>query len=320
MHKLKKGYTTGVHASLAFRSALEVFLVTKKLSISKTVKMDNDDIDVTKGCKIVVSIASSLLELTINKIRHTPYTIEHKNSIVKIYAGNGVGIVSKDGLKPPSGYPAINPKPLEVMSDIFKKNIKKNMKLFCTISVVNGYGIAKKTANKKVGVLGGISILGTTGFVKPISTLAYVDSIKSELEFAYCNDFKILILTLGNTAYSYANSTKIKNQYIIEIGNFIHEALSLAIKKGFNEIRLYLSSAKAVKVVQGFKNTHNRFGQIEFKTLQKWFDIDISSCTSVKMLKERLGKNSDNFDRMLEYKTKIKLKKWFDKDIKVKIC
>jgi len=108
---LKKGYTTGVHASFAFKSAWSIFLATQKKSISIINKMDNDDLDVTKGCEIVVTITQNLDELELNPIEHKPYILGN----LRVYAGVGVGVVTKDGLKPPKGYPAINPTPLSIL-------------------------------------------------------------------------------------------------------------------------------------------------------------------------------------------------------------
>ena len=204
--KLKRGYTTGVHTSFAFKSALQTFIATKQLSISKTIKMDNDDLDVTKGCEIIVIITENKDDLVLNKIEHKPYIFKNTNCNLELYAGVGVGIVTKDGLKPPKNHPAINPKPLEVLRELFQNSKFKiqNSKLFCTAEVINGHKISKQTANKKVGILGGISILGTTGFVKPISSTAYIDSINEELNFAKANGYDTIIFTLGNTAYSKA--------------------------------------------------------------------------------------------------------------------
>ncbi|MEA3554642.1 MAG: cobalt-precorrin-5B (C(1))-methyltransferase [Campylobacterota bacterium] len=321
--KLRKGYTTGVHTSFAFKSALQTFLATRLLSISKTFKMDNDDFDVTKGCEIIVSISNNIDDLEINNIQHNPYILDFNNSTLELYAGIGVGVVTKDGLKPPKGYPAINPKPLEVLQNIFNFLVPKNQKLFCTVSVTNGENIAKHTANSKVGVMAGISILGTTGFVKPISATAYIDSIEQELNFASSNSFNTIIFTLGNTAHMKASDKANKldtNSYIIEIGNFIYDGIKLAVELKFKNIELWLGIGKTVKIAQGFKNTHNRFGGIDFKDVQNWVDIDIKECLTIKGVRELLGDKCEKFDTMAKEKTKEQLHRWFKKDIEVKIC
>jgi len=315
---LKKGYTTGVHTSFAFKSALQTFLVTKKLSISKTIKMDNDDLDVTKGCEIVVSISSNLHELKLNSIQHKPYILISNGTTLEIYAGIGVGIVTKDGLKPPKNHPAINPKPLSVLNELYSEFNTTNLKLYCTVSVTDGEEIAKQTANSKVGVLQGISILGTTGFVKPISATAYIDSIEQELNFASSNGYDSIIFTLGNTAYAKAKELN-KTCYIIEIGNFIYDGINLAVQKEFKHIELWLGIGKLVKIAQGFKNTHNRFGGIDFNIVQNWVIIDIKECLTVKRVRELLGDDSVKFDTIAELKAKEQLNQWFNRDIEVHI-
>jgi len=317
--KLKRGYTTGVHTSFAFQRALECFLVSSSLSIVKTIKMDNDDLDVTKGCEIIVCISNNKKDLQINEIEHKPYLLYNKNNIIEIYSGNGVGIVTKDGLKPPKGYPAINPKPLDVLKEIYSKSKINYKNLFCTIGVVDGLKIAKQTANAKVGVLGGISILGTSGFVKPISASAYINSIKEELNYARANDYKTIIFTLGNTAFKKANSLY-KDDYIIEIGNFIYDGISLAVDLQFEDIVLMLGVGKLVKVSQGFKNTHNRFGSIDFSLVQQLCDTDIKGCLTIKRVREILDKELDKFDNIILNQSKEQLYKWFNKEIKVEVC
>ena len=313
--KLKKGYTTGVHASFAFKSALQAFLSTDELSISKTNKMDNDDLDVTKGCEIIVCISDTKDNLTINKIDHQPYILHNKSSSLELYAGIGVGVVTKNGLKPPRNHPAINPTPLKALDNIFK-NCKTNKTIYASISVTNGQHLAKQTANEKVGIFGGISILGTTGFVKPISATAYINSIAQELNYAKANNYTSIIFTLGNTAYKKALTFN-GNNYIIEIGNFIYDGIALALE--FDHIYLILGIAKSTKIAQGFKNTHNRFGSIDFKEVQKWCKIDITECLTIKGVRELLGTQKNDFDKLIVQKTQKQLQKWFHKKIQIVI-
>ena len=317
--KLKRGYTTGVHASFAFKSALQTFLATKTQATSKTNKMDNDDLDVTKGCEIIVSISSDKDDLELNSIEHKPYLLKNDISILEVYAGLGVGVVTKDGLKPPKNHPAINPIPLKVMQDIFQSLEINEKKLFCNVSVTDGETIAKETANAKVGVLGGISILGTTGFVKPISATAYIDSIEQELNYAKANGYKKVIFTLGNSSYKKAVEMQ-EDGYIVEIGNFIYDGIILAVKLEFEDIKLIVGMGKLVKIAQGFKNTHNRFGSIDFIVVQSWCDEDIKESLTIKGVREILGDSCGKFDILVKNKAQEKLFEWFSKNIEVIIC
>ena len=309
--KLRKGYTTGVHASFAFASALKAFLVTNKLVKSITNKMDNDDLDVTKGCEIVVSISNKKEDLELNKITHNPYTI----GSLELYAGIGVGVVTKDGLKPPKGFPAINPTPLKAIEQIYRR-FGKTKQIFCTISVTNGEELAKQTANAKVGVLGGISILGTTGFVKPISTDAYMGSIRTELGVAKANGYKEIILTLGNSSLTYAKEHYDETQ-IVEIGNFVYDSISIAQELDVKNIIFVCGIGKATKVMQGCKNTHNRFGSIDFVSLQYdiaqrlGVEVDIESTKTVKGITTQLKEKIDKFYQLVMLETNQQIERWF---------
>ncbi len=321
MKVLRKGYSTGVHASFAFKSALEIFLSTGQTVKSSTFKMDNDDLDVTKNCEIVVTIAKSRDALPLNTLVHKPYILRGGESSLELYAGNGVGVVTKDGLKPPKGYPAINPKPLEVFQEIFSDCLSQQKLLYASVSVIDGEKIAKQTANAKVGVIGGISILGTTGFVKPISASAYIDSIAQELNFAQANGYKTIVFTLGSSAFKKASTErKMKDFYIIEIGNFIYDGIQLAVDLEFDAILLIVGIGKSVKIAQGCKNTHNRFGGIDFAQVQEWIDIDISECLTIKRVRELLGEDASTFDTIVLKKTEEQLYEWFGKKIEVKLA
>ncbi len=318
---LRKGYTTGTHAFNAFCKTLEAYLVTREKSYSKTIKVDNDDLDVTKGCEIIVTISHDINELEINRTEHEPQVFTQASNNLKLYAGLGVGVVTKKGLKIKPGFPAINPQPLEAMKSFFEKKVAelKNLQLVCTISVVDGETIAKQTANAKVGVLGGISILGTTGIVKPVSSSAYIDSVKTEIEFAKGNEYSTLYFTLGNSAFKVATS-KINEEAVIEIGNFVYDSIEIASQLKIEKVVFLCGIGKMTKVYQGFKNTHNRFGTIDFKQLQQDikeelnYKVDIESTLTVKGISQELEKVGllENFYEMITKKANQQIKIWFN--------
>lgn len=322
--ELRKGYTTGVHTSWAFKSALEHYIRYGGLNISSTIKMDNDDLDVTKGCEIIVALSDKKSDLRLNSIEHKPYIIEGEKEVVELYAGSGVGVVTKEGLKPPKGYPAINPKPLSALNDLFYNIYKDEQKLYCTVSVTNGEEIAKQTANAKVGVLGGISILGKTGFVKPVSSSAYIDSVQTEIEFAVKNGYSTLYFTLGNSAFEQAKK-QADETAVIEIGNFIYDSIKIANELKVKEVIFLCGIGKMAKVYQGFKNTHNRFGVIDFNKLQQDikdelnYEVDIESTLTVKGISQQLEKVNllEDFYTMIDKKANTTIKEWF-KNSKVK--
>lgn len=315
--ELKKGYTTGAHTSWAFKSALSSFILSGEFCIAKTNKMDNDDLDITKGCEIVVSISNNKDDLTLNPLFQKPYLLEAKVATMELYAGEGVGVVTKKGLKPPKDYPAINPKPLKALSELFYTMYDKKQNLYASVSVTDGKEIAKQTANAKVGVIGGISILGTTGFVKPVSSSAYIDSVATEINFAHNNGYEKLYFTLGNSAFNVAKKHS-SQEAIIEIGNFVYDSIKIAKDIGVKEVVFLCGIGKMTKVYQGFKNTHNRFGVIDFEELKDdiqkelSFSVDIESTLTVKGISEQLEKQGllEEFYKLITLKANKQIQTW----------
>lgn len=317
---LRSGYTTGVHTCSAFSKALEAFLVTSDDVYTKTNKVDNDDLDVTKGCEIIVSLCKSKESLELNETFHKAQVFENEKNSLELYAGLGVGVVTKKGLKIKPDLPAINPKPLETMREIFinKTQDVKDVKIYASISVTDGEELAKSTANEKVGVLGGISILGTKGVVKPVSSSAYIDSVATEIEFACGNDYDTIVFTLGNSALKLAQE-RFDEEQIIEVANFVYDSIEIAVKIEAKKIIFLCGIGKMTKVYQGFKNTHNRFGTIDFIQLKKDiknsldYEVDIESTKTVKGISLELEKqgNVAAFYALISKKANEQIKQWF---------
>lgn len=316
--KLKKGYTTGVHTAIAFMRALEAFLYTGDTVRTVTVKMPNDDPDMTIGAEIEVTVSSSKEALKLHKIPHKAYI--HSN--LHIHASDGVGIVTKDGLKAPKGYPAINPKPLSAMFEIYDK-YGKGREIFVSVGVKRGEEMAKNTANEKVGVLGGISILGTTGWVKPVSSAAYIDSISAEMDVAKAQGCRDIVFTIGSASKDRALEL-FDDIQIVEIGNFVYDAFLLAKNKAFERVILYCGLGKALKIAQGFRNTHNRYGSIDLERLRDEFavycgiELNTEGVKTVKGIYDRCDQELKKllYDFISEEAPR-QLKGWVNLDIKL---
>ncbi len=302
------GYTTGTHTTAIVKSAIELYCnkineskylcktplangelvdilvntykLNNKLIVSSTKKTYNDDYDVSKGCIITCYIIEDyqIVKKYLSKIKHKPYIIELNSITTYIYAGKGLGIVSKPGLKALVGYPAINPVPLSTITKVIKESLfslAKAGNIYIVISIDNGEELANKTANPKVGVIGGLSILGSTGIVKPLSIDRYLKSIKSELLVAKASGIPTIVYTIGNTANNFAKTAMlIPNECFIEIGNFIHKSISLLSEYSFRELYIISGPGKMAKIAQGFDNTHNRNGFINFNVIIDWIIDD----------------------------------------------
>jgi len=336
--ELRSGYSTGTHATAILGAVLysyknkknlkqiEVLLpqnatalihVTyEEVNHFSTIKTDNDDMDVTKGCCIHVRLYNEKPE---GLSEQNPSVLEFKGNKLYLYAGKGLGIVTKKGLKISPSFPAINPVPLEMMQTIASTVLQKGQeRLHLVFSVDNGEEISKQTANAKVGVIGGISILGTRGIVKPISAGAYIDSIKSEISVVDANDYKTIVFTLGNSAHDYAKVHYDETQ-IVEIGNFIYDASELLKNKRFTKLVFITAVAKMAKVGQGFKNTHNRYGTMDFVIIKSWikdelnFDLQGEDFLTLKAVLQTLPEDKIiPFVKVLGSKAALSFKKWFE--------
>lgn len=277
--QLKTGYTTGTCATVATKAALTALLSGKeqteiniilpsgewiKLPVYSTVfgeaqvccsvlKDAGDDPDVTNGQEIV------------STVRLNP---DHRG--VHFLQGKGVGTVTLPGLGLPIGDPAINKTPRMMMKrEIFKvmrhyqdklpaQSLKTGIDV--TISVPNGEIIARKTFNPKLGIVGGISIIGTSGIVKPFSSEAFIASIRREMEVAKALKCKHLVINSGAKSERFVKEQyqDLPAQAFIHYGNFIGETIRIASKLKFERLTLGIMIGKAVKLAEGSLDTHSK--------------------------------------------------------------
>lgn len=268
--KLRSGYTTGSCAAAAAGAATrmllegstlnEVSLLTPKgvtlnlkieeISKSKDLvrcgvrKDSGDDPDVTDGIMVYATVRRS-----------------QGNQII-LDGGIGVGRVTLPGLSQKIGEAAINkvPKQMilqEVTSVCEHKGYDGGLEVI--IDIPEGVEIAKRTFNPKLGIVGGISILGTTGIVEPMSESALIDSIALEIKVKKANGQEMLILTPGNYGADYMNETlHIDINKAVKCSNFIGEALDTAIEVDYKKILMVGHIGKFVKLAAGIMNTHSK--------------------------------------------------------------
>jgi len=187
----------------------------------------------------------------------------------------------KSGLAAPVGFPAINAIPLQMMRNVLEEianyDVFKSDELVLNVvfEVLDGDKIAQDTANSKVGVMGGISILGKKGLVKPISNEAYLESLQSGISVASHNETKAIVLTIGNSSIDYAlKNLHFPSEYYIEIGDYIFYTLKAISEYSFTRVILVTTIGKLVKIAQKRKNTNNRYGVIDFNLINDWLKIN----------------------------------------------
>ena len=271
--KLRRGYTTGSCAAAAAKSAAIMLLENRSLDhvclmtprgiglelkvletrrgegfVSCGIEKDSgDDPDVTNGILVFARVEKT----------DVPHQIE-------IDGGEGVGRVTKPGLDQPVGNAAINSVPRKMITDELLQVCEDNCYqggLRVTISVPNGAEIAKKTFNSRLGIIGGISILGTTGIVEPMSDEAVVDTIKAELSIRASAGKKSVLFVPGNYGADFIrDELNIDPETAVTTSNFIGDAFALASEAGFTRALLVGHIGKLVKLAGGMFNTHSRYG------------------------------------------------------------
>lgn len=217
--------------------------ISKTKGMASAIKYPYDDPDITVNIEII-----STVELIDKTDKDTEEVI--------IYGGKGVGTITKKGLQVPVNSPAINPIPQEMIKNNLKDLVPEDKVAHIIISIPQGEEIAHKTMNPRLGIINGISILGTTGIARSMSSQAYKDSLLCQLEIAQGESLNDLIFVPGNIGEKIALETlDIKKDQIIQMTNFVGFMLNEARKRDIKEITLLGHIGKLVKVGGGIFNT-----------------------------------------------------------------
>ena len=236
------------------------------------IKEAGDDPDVTNGIEVRASVKPS--------------------DIFKIMGGEGVGRFTLPGFDYPPGETAINKAPREMI----RKNLQPfGVPLTVTISVPQGAEIARRTFNPRLGIEGGISIIGVSGIVEPFSEEAFIDSIRKCMTVAKASGSERVVINSGGKSERYVKALypDLPRQAFVEYGNYIGETLKMADELDFKEVTLGVMLGKAVKLAAGHLDTHSRkttmdLGFIQQMLQESGITIDISNITLARELWERI--------------------------------
>lgn len=268
---LRCGYTTGSCATAASKAAAAMLLTGERI--------DSVRIDTPKG--IVLNLEPLEVMLTADfascAIRKDSGDDPDDTNGVLVYAkvektaepgimiegGVGVGRVTKPGLACAVGGPAINPTPRKMITTEVGKVITEagyTGGLKVTISIPAGVEIAKKTFNPRLGIIGGLSVLGTSGIVEPMSEKALVETMYVEIRAQQAAGNKNLLVFFGNYGEDFTrDEMKLDLEGHVTCSNFVGELLDYAVFCGFETLLLIGHSGKLVKVAQGVMNTHSKY-------------------------------------------------------------
>ena len=277
--KLRLGYTTGSCAAAAAKAAAVMLLTGRRLETvalltPKGIRLELEVREVETGpgyvsCAIAKD-AGDDPDVTDGALIFARVSRREEPGIV-IDGGPGVGRVTKPGLDQPVGAAAINSVP--------RRMIRENLEEVCAladwsggleavISVPEGERLAKKTFNPRLGIAGGISILGTTGIVEPMSDGALVGTIRAELSQRRAAGDRYVLLTPGNYGSEFIrDGLGLDPALAVQTSNFIGDALDLCRELGFSGALLVGHVGKLVKLAGGMLNTHSRWGDCRMEIL-----------------------------------------------------
>ena len=271
---LQSGYTTGACAAAGVKAAL-IYMTTEKIvdgveitaldgtplkipvanverlseGVIRTevIKFSGDDPDITNGASVFTTVCK----------------IFGKEIIFR--AGIGVGHITKAGLQLPVGEPAINPGPRRLIQNVAAEFEIGGLEV--EISIPDGVELAKKTLNPILGVEGGLSIIGTTGVLRPMSEEAFKNSLVPQIDVARAAGFDELIFVPGKIGETLAKKLGFPDGAIIQTSNFIGFMLEAAAERQVKKIILCGHLGKLVKVAAGVFHTHNRIADGRLETL-----------------------------------------------------
>ncbi len=287
--RLKKGFTTGAAAAAAVKAALTALFsgqapeevtitfltgqtrvipvhnlsMASRSQCSATIIKDaGDDPDITHGAEIGARV--TLKQIT-------------KPVQISIHGGQGIGRITKPGLELPVGEAAINPGPRTMIENEAREILKafgvsrKHIEII--LFAPEGETLARKTLNARLGILGGISILGTTGVVTPMSHEAYIATIRAGIDVAAAGKAETLVFTTGRRSERFAMTLfgEYPKEAFIQTGDFFKAALEAAVqRKEINTIVYAVFFGKAVKMALGHAHTHAARSELTLDTLAEW--------------------------------------------------
>lgn len=268
---LRCGYTTGSCATAAAKAAATMLLTGERVA---TVRIDTPKGVVLELEPLEVELAEQYVSCAIRK--DSGDDPDDTNGVlvfakvekvaepgVHIEGGVGVGRVTKPGLACAVGGPAINPTPRRMITaevGSVMEQVGYSEGLLVTISIPEGVEIAKKTFNPRLGIIGGLSVLGTSGIVEPMSEKALIETMYVEMRAQKARGNKHLLVFFGNYGEDFTRDVmQLDLEGAVTCSNFVGELLDYAVFLGFETLLLIGHSGKLVKLAQGVMNTHSKY-------------------------------------------------------------
>ena len=271
MKKLREGFSTGscmtggaaasalwqitghcpdvIEVETPIGRTLYLDVIPEGYGICGIIKDAGDDPDVTHGSEIITSV-----------------TIHEDKGPISFVGGEGIGKITQEGLKIPPGDWAINPVPRQMTEKALRKIIGERAATV-TVRIPGGEALAKKTFNPRLGIVGGLSVLGTTGIVRPMSEEAMKDSLLAELTMYARQGYQEILFVLGTTGENALKAAYGDFKCILQVSNYIGFMIEEAVELGFTTILIGGFVGKLVKVASGTMNTHSHVADGRIETI-----------------------------------------------------
>jgi cobalt-precorrin-5B (C1)-methyltransferase len=279
--ELRTGFSTGTAATAAAVAAARLLLegsapgtVVVDLPRGRTlsVPVDGGTLDAGTAVCVVVKDAGADPDVT-NRARVGASVRSRPEPGLGLSGGEGVGRVTKPGLALPPGEWAINPVPRSmILANLAQYLPEGGPGLLVEIFIEGGEELARSTLNPRLGIVGGLSVLGTTGLVRPFSNAAYIATIDSALSIARAQGLEECVLTTGGRSEALARSERpdLPEEAFVMIADFFAGGLKLAARRGFGTVGLAVFFGKAVKQAAGHAYTHAHRTEMDLAPLAGW--------------------------------------------------
>ncbi|MCR5177259.1 MAG: cobalt-precorrin-5B (C(1))-methyltransferase CbiD [Anaerovibrio sp.] len=273
--ELKGGYTTGACVAAGVKAAILFsqgsccdFVDITALDGTKLTIPIKDIENAGEGIKVsVIKDGGDDPDITNGAVVITTVEFDESIDYLEFTAGEGVGTVTKAGLAVSPGEPAINPGPRQLIKETVEAAYGKVIGCRIRIDIPGGKELAKKTLNPILGIRDGISILGTTGVLKPMSEEAFKDSLVPQIKVAYAAGYTSQIFVPGKIGERIAGEWGLPVEAMVQTSNFIGHMLEKAAESGVDKVLLFGHIGKLAKVAAGVFHTHNRVGDGRLETM-----------------------------------------------------
>ena len=313
---LRHGYTTGACAAAAAKGAAlllrdqrpvdEVEIVLPR-GEPATFHLQGQEFAAERAACFVVKDAGDDPDVTNGAEIHAAVTLTsapspgEREPVVVIEGGEGIGRVTKPGLAVPPGEWAINPVPRRMITDALHEvfpNPQFPITIHCLLCIPNGAALARKTLNARLGIIGGLSILGTTGIVKPISAKAWTDTLDAALDVAVaCGCTSVVLSTgrsselvaqkyLGTGDWGLGTGKGLQEEAFVMMGDHVAYALQACARRGVRTVVLAGQFAKLLKVACGHGQTHVAASSLELESLVRWVESEMQDQELASIVRE----------------------------------